>query len=234
MTRLTLAAALLSVASIAACSPQSSSSTPQDTSIETPDAAANAAMEQTRDAELALIKEAGLTPYGPGSERTAETIDLLLPAPWDNVLDTSGNAITVQDIMGPQGAVIVFNRSADWCPYCQKQMIELEAAKGKLAEEGLTLTVLTYDSPDILKAFADEHDLTYTFASDTDSSTIKLWGLLNEGIPEGTRYSGVPHPGFAVLTPDGDIKGLVVNENYKIRPSVDEIVKEAVAFRNAG
>ncbi len=234
MTRLTLAAALLSVASIAACSPQSSSSTPQDTSIETPDAAANAAMEQTRDAELALIKEAGLTPYGPGSERTAETIDLLLPAPWDNVLDTSGNAITVQDIMGPQGAVIVFNRSADWCPYCQKQMIELEAAKGKLAEEGLTLTVLTYDSPDILKAFADEHDLTYTFASDTDSSTIKLWGLLNEGIPEGTRYSGVPHPGFAVLTPDGDIKGLVVNEDYKIRPSVDEIVKEAVAFRNAG
>jgi peroxiredoxin len=234
MTRFALASTLLSALAITACGQPTSSEASQKTTIETSESAANAAMERDRDAELQQINELGLKPYGPGSERTAETIDLLLPAPWDNVLDTSGNAITVQDIMGPQGAVIVFNRSADWCPYCQKQMIELEAAKGKLAEEGLTLTVLTYDSPDILKAFADEHDLTYTFASDTDSSTIKLWGLLNEGIPEGTRYSGVPHPGFAVLTPDGDIKGLVVNEDYKIRPSVDEIVKEAVAFRNAG
>src|SRR3974377_1607905 len=39
-------------------------------------------------------------------------------------LDQNGKPRTFADLMGQNGLVLMFFRSADWCPYCQAQMIE--------------------------------------------------------------------------------------------------------------
>lgn len=190
--------------------------------------------DSAQSTQLAKAAELGLKPYGTDDVWPDELSDILLPAPWDSVKNTAGTNVSLSDIMGEQGAVIVFSRSAEWCPYCQKQMLELEEAKALLAERGLSLSVMTYDSPETLAAFAEKNSLTYNFLSDANSSTIEAWGLLNEGVPKDTKYYGVPHPGFAMIEPDGDIKGLIVDEDYKSRPTTEELVQEAIGFLVAG
>ena len=49
-------------------------------------------------------------------------------------------------MMGPNGLMLVFSRSADWCPYCKTQMIELQDRLPNLKAQGLGLAVITYDS----------------------------------------------------------------------------------------
>nr|QQZ49828.1 redoxin domain-containing protein [Phenylobacterium glaciei] len=43
--------------------------------------------------------------------------------------DMAGKPVTVRDLSDKNGVVLVFFRSAKWCPYCQKQLIELKDAK---------------------------------------------------------------------------------------------------------
>ena len=40
--------------------------------------------------------------------------------------DQSGKTWTRSSIMGPKGAMLVFYRSADWCPYCKTQLVDRE------------------------------------------------------------------------------------------------------------
>ena len=40
-------------------------------------------------------------------------------------LDQAGKPCTLTDVMGKNGLVLMFFRSADWCPYCQAQLIDV-------------------------------------------------------------------------------------------------------------
>lgn len=51
--------------------------------------------------------------------------------------------------------MLVFSRSADWCPYCRMQIIELQRSREDVQRSGYELAVVTYDSRDTLKRFAD-------------------------------------------------------------------------------
>ncbi len=45
--------------------------------------------------------------------------------------DAQGKVWTRDSIMGPKGAMLVFSRSVDWCPYCKTQVIELQSRLGE-------------------------------------------------------------------------------------------------------
>src|ERR1700740_1041754 len=53
--------------------------------------------------------------------------------------DQHGKTWTLQSVMGPKGAMIVFYRSADWCPYCKTQLLDLQAQYATLQKDGLGL-----------------------------------------------------------------------------------------------
>ena len=42
-------------------------------------------------------------------------------------LDATGMPRTLADVMGKNGVVLMFFRSADWCPYCQAQLIDVKS-----------------------------------------------------------------------------------------------------------
>ncbi len=68
--------------------------------------------------------------------------------------DAAGAPVAFNQISGPRGLVLVFVRSARWCPYCQTQLIDLQQAKARLAAQGYGLAALSYDSPEVLAQFA--------------------------------------------------------------------------------
>ncbi|ACT59931.1 peroxiredoxin family protein [Hirschia baltica] len=143
------------------------------------------------------------------------------------VVSSAGDVTSLPALMGEKGVTVAFVRSADWCPYCKKQMIDLDKIAPQLEKLGFPLVALSYDAPETLAKFKEKHELSYTFVSDTDSANIKAFGLLNEKYEVGSRAYGIPHPAVMVISSDNVIVEKLMEEGYKKRPA-SEAVLEAV------
>ena len=95
-----------------------------------------------------------------------------------------------------------------------------------LQAEGVALFAISYDSVEILRAFADKHGITYPLLSDEGSHVIRRLGLVNErvqddhahyGIPANPRHVGLPYPGTFVLDERGIITRKRFHESYRVR-----------------
>ncbi len=174
-----------------------------------------------------------LTPPAPAVAQAAIGPEIGAAAPAVTVLNTEGAPIGMTELAGPAGTIIAFNRSAAWCPFCKKQMAELESIKDGLAAAGWTLTALTYDTPDVLAGFAAKSNVTYPLLSDPGSATIKAFGLLNAEMAEGSRAYGVPHPAIVFITADGIVADVLREEGYKTRPAAEVVLARAEALVSA-
>ncbi|MCR9268616.1 MAG: peroxiredoxin family protein [Hyphomonadaceae bacterium] len=139
-------------------------------------------------------------------------------APSISALTTTGDAADLSTITGANGAVLVFSRSLDWCPYCKAQALELETVKADLEAAGWTLNLITYDSAELLAEYAADEGLSYTLLSDPESATIDAFGLRNTDVKAGSRFDGIPHPAIVYIKADGEVAGVQKEEGYKDRP----------------
>ena len=164
-----------------------------------------------------------------------------------SLADQQGKTRTLQSVMGPKGAMIVFYRSADWCPYCKTQLLELQSQYDTLRKDGLGLVGISYDSQEILASFSKQHGITFPLLSDVGSETIKRYGILNtvaeEGLgPNGTdpdvvaqvklyvsanganeRQRGIPFPGTFIVDRAGRVKARFFEDSYTVRNTVSNI-----------
>jgi peroxiredoxin len=144
-------------------------------------------------------------------------------APALVAVDMAGAPRTLGSIAGPKGTVLVFFRSAKWCPYCQRQLNELKAATGPLARRGYRLAAISYDAPSTLAGFAARQTIDYTLLSDTGSKMIDAYKLRDPQYAEGSFAYGVPKPAIFVLDRNGVVRGKLAEEGYKSRPPVAAI-----------
>ena len=91
-----------------------------------------------------------------------------------NLKDQYGNPQTLKSIMGPKGAMLVFVRSADWCPYCKTQLVDLQTGIEQLRKRGLGVATISYDPVEILAGFTKQHAITYTMLADVGLSLIHI------------------------------------------------------------
>jgi DsbC/DsbD-like thiol-disulfide interchange protein len=87
--------------------------------------------------------------------------------------------------------------------------VQLQRSLPELKSQGLGIAAISYDPPATLKAFADQHGITFPLLSDTGSDTIKRYTLLNASATG--RMAGIPYPGTFVL----DAKGVVVSRAFE-------------------
>lgn len=138
--------------------------------------------------------------------------------------DMVGKAVTVASLSDRNGVVLVFFRSAKWCPYCQKQLIELRDAQAPLAQRGYRLAALSYDPPEVLTRFAQQRDIGYALLSDTGSQTIDAFKLRDPQYQSGSFAYGVPVPAIFVISPRGVVQAKLAEEGYKTRPPVAAVL----------
>src|SRR5271155_6199463 len=113
----------------------------------------------------------------------AAFVSVLLPiaasaAAWDvgppvgakvpalHATDLKGAPVSVRELSGKNGLVLVFFRSAKWCPYCQKQLMDLKEAPVPLGERGYRLAAVSYDPTDVLTQFTEKRDIPYPLPAD--------------------------------------------------------------------
>lgn len=138
--------------------------------------------------------------------------------------DVSGKARNYASIRGKKGTVLVFVRSAKWCPFCQAQMKDLKGARAALGQRGYNLAAISYDSPEVLAGFARAQGIDYLLLSDGGSKMIDLFGLRDPQYAPGSFADGVPKPAILVIDAKGKLLKKMVSSDYKVRPTNAKIL----------
>jgi peroxiredoxin len=146
-------------------------------------------------------------------------------APAVSGTDIAGKTRTLKQVAGRKGTVLMFFRSASWCPYCKAQLIAMnDKAAAALVTRGYSLVGLSYDAPEVLAKFADERNVAWPLLSDPKSQVIDGWQLRDPAYPAGNRAYGVPRPAVYVIDRKGIIRARLMEENYRVRPQPEAVL----------
>jgi peroxiredoxin len=145
-------------------------------------------------------------------------------APDFSARDQFGKTQTLESLRGTKGTVLLFYRSADWCPYCKGQLIQLQAAKKRFEEQGIKLAGVSYDSVEILKFFSDRRKIEFPLLSDPDSRIIRMYQVLNA---EGAGpNAGMARPGYFFIDSKGNIREKFFEAKYRERLTGNNVLSK--------
>jgi len=145
-------------------------------------------------------------------------------APDFSVRDQFGQTQTLDTLRGPKGTVLLFYRSADWCPYCKGQLIQLQAAKERFEKQGIKLAGISYDNVEILKFFSGRRKIEFSLLADPDSKIIRMYQVLNtEAIGPN---AGMARPGYFYIDSEGVIREKLFEANYRERLTGNRVLSK--------
>ena len=162
-----------------------------------------------------------------GPAVNAKAPDIGMPA------DQSGKPRALASLMGEKGLVLFFFRSADWCPFCKAQLMDLNTGVATIEARGYRLAGISYDSPAILKTFTEQRGIRYTLLSDPKSEVIDRYKLRDPQYPPGNLAYGVPRPIIFILDKDGVIKSKLYEDTYTKRPPAKLVLETLDKVANA-
>ena len=161
-------------------------------------------------------------------------------APEFTAIDQNGKSISLKNELRNGPVVLVFYRG-QWCPYCNKQLKQLEDSLGQIkAKGGTVLTITPEKQENIAKtitktkaSYAILHDeglqimKSYDVAFKVDDKTIesyKKYGIDFAQANGEANGANLPVPAVYVINKDGRITYKYFNSNYSKRSSVKDIL----------
>jgi hypothetical protein len=100
--------------------------------------------------------------------------------------------------------------------------VQLQNAKQKFEAQGLKLAAISYDSPAILKDFAERHNIDFPLLADPNSETISKFHVLNneaKGMNKGMAF-----PGFFFIDTNGVIREKYFTPKYTDRLTSNNVI----------
>lgn len=79
------------------------------------------------------------------------------------------------------------------------------------------MVAITYDTPELQRAFIEAGSIEYPFLSDIEATSFGNLGILNDEYGPDDENYGLPYPGIYVVTPGLEIVGKIFVERYQIR-----------------
>ncbi|MAG37374.1 MAG: hypothetical protein CL878_14160 [Dehalococcoidia bacterium] len=102
-----------------------------------------------------------------------------------------------------------------------------------LRQQGFWACAISYDSVDVLAAFAERFQITYPLLSDVDSAVIQRFGILNANIPPDHPWHGVPYPGTYLVDAAGQVVARSFYADHAKRDALARMVEEDVGVAAA-
>jgi peroxiredoxin len=142
--------------------------------------------------------------------------------------DSTGSEVALQALLRKGKVALAFVRSANWCPFCRKQLQDLEKNLPAIQATGIQLIAISYDSPATNATAAAKLGLTFPLLSDRGSKVIDAYGIRNH---EATgRADGIPHPVLFLLDQKGVIRVKLMRDGFRERPESSEIIAGANSY----
>ena len=150
-------------------------------------------------------------------------------APDFTLKNAVGDDVALRTLLKKGKVALVFYRSADWCPFCKKQLQDLQKNLREIEATGVQIVGLSYDAPATSAAAAAKLGLTFPLLSDPGSKVIDAYGIRNAEAKG--KSAGVPHPTLFILDEQGVIRVKLARESYHERPEAAEIIAGVKSIR---
>lgn len=143
--------------------------------------------------------------------------------------DAAGDDVALSALLQKGKVALVFYRSADWCPFCKKQLQELQKNLKEIEATGVRIVGISYDAPATSAAAAAKLGITFPLLSDTGSKVIDAYGIRNAEAKG--KSAGVPHPVVFIVDQHGVIRVKLAREAYRDRPETAEIIAGVMSIK---
>ena len=107
--------------------------------------------------------------------------------------------------------------------------MKLNDLKAEFDAIGVGIVGMTYDTPEIIKAFDEKWDINYPVLKDVERAHVEAWGVRNESYGPGTFAYGIPHPGVVLISPEGKILAKWAEEGYRSRADLSSVLEQVTA-----
>jgi peroxiredoxin len=160
-----------------------------------------------------------------------ETFPHQLAAP-----DQHGAERSLDNLMGERGLVLLFVRSADWCPICRRQLVEVNERLGEFEALGFGIVTVSVDDVDTIAGFAEQQGIAYTMLADPNGDINEALGIRDPQYPVGSAAFGVPRPVLYVLDRRSTVRAVHMEPTFRTRPDLDAVLAglEAPEFQGPG
>ncbi len=168
---------------------------------------------------------------------SAEQVSPILPGliiPDSTLKNTEGKPVSIKDIVSKKPTILVVYRGG-WCPYCSKQLANIQKIEQQLVAKGFQIIAVSPDSPEKLSE-STISSTNYQLLSDDQLSFTQSLGLafyLEDKVAEiyrnklgvnfvtldGEEKVALPVPAVFVLDTQGRVHFQYANPNYKVRLS---------------
>jgi peroxiredoxin len=123
-----------------------------------------------------------------------------------DLLDPHGATTTLYEVLGDQGAVLVFYRGG-WCPYCNIALSTYQAELvPELARRGVALVAISPQAPDGSLSTQQKNELAFTVLSDPGNQIAKAIGILTAPSAEARAAQLELGLDLTVVNADGTIE----------------------------
>jgi len=162
-----------------------------------------------------------------------------IQAPDFEALSHQGDPVHLSHIYNEGPVVLVFYRGG-WCMYCNRQLQALQSRFDDFKSYGASIVAVSVDLQENAAKSVEEKELEFTVISDPEAHLLELYNLVFQ-VPDDTvkQYEGygidlkaasgrddhiISVPATYVIDQSGQIVYAHANRDYKIRPSLDEIL----------
>jgi peroxiredoxin len=185
------------------------------------------------------------TPASAGLAESAQAVRPLkigMPVPPVWLKTARGQSVDLHDSVLVMPTVLVFYRGG-WCPYCTRQLADLQRVENRLREMGYQVIAISPDPPDVLRETIQKLRLGFTLLSDNEFLAAQAFGLAYEVNDETVeKYSALdiplyspgdsvvralPVPATYLISPNGVIIFAHIDTDYTVRIGAEEIVAAA-------
>ena len=159
-------------------------------------------------------KEAITSPSG-YSDVASVTLEVGSSAPDFKLQSLDGDWVQLSELRGNK-VLMIFYRG-HWCPFCVGHLQDIQSLLPELEKRGYQVLAISPEDATDMQKIADRMDRPYRFLSDINLKVTDLYGI--------RRDEELPHPAMIVLDDLGIVKWFYVGENYKQRPSAQQLRK---------
>lgn len=159
-------------------------------------------------------KEAITSPSG-YSDVASVTLEVGSSAPDFKLQSLDGGWVQLSELLGNK-VLMIFYRG-HWCPFCVGHLQDIQSLLPELEKRGYQVLAISPEDATDMQKIADRMDRPYRFLSDINLKVTDLYGI--------RRDEELPHPAMIVLDDLGIVKWFYVGENYKQRPSAQQVRK---------
>lgn len=159
-------------------------------------------------------------------------------APMFSGNDQNGQQFSLQSALKKGDVVVMFYRG-QWCPYCNKQMSQMNDSLKMITDKGATVIAISPEVQENVQKTIEKTKASFPVISDVKMQIMKDYKV-NFEVPQATqdRYknfgidfnvangengANLPVPATYVIGKDGKIKYVFFNPDYRKRASVKEI-----------